>query len=88
MTKVLDVGTDINAQKVSILLYADDIVLISHKDTDLQLMLHVLNLWCNENKMSVNIDKSKIVHFRPVSDERTRRIFKIGDSNQSASICT
>ena len=42
--KALDIGTDIgNGQKACIMLYADDIVLLTETETDLQLMLNLLS---------------------------------------------
>ena len=49
---------------VSILLFADDIVLLSPTEEQLQLLLNFLSDWCHINKMEVNINKTKIIHFR------------------------
>ena len=47
---LLGAGVDVGADdKVSILLYADDIVLISDNEYDLQLMLSLLDRWCVNN---------------------------------------
>ena len=72
-------GTDIGGEKVCILLYADDIVLLSDNENGLQSMLDVLSVWCKANEMSVNSQKSNIVHFRPPSINRTNVIFHCGD---------
>ena len=40
--KALDVGIDIDGEKLAILLYADDIVLLAENENDLQLLLDVL----------------------------------------------
>ena len=61
----VDVGAD---DIVSILLYADDIVLISDNEHDLQLMLSLLDRWYVNNQMIVSPTKSQIVHFRPRSN--------------------
>ena len=63
LNKGIDLGT---GEIVSILVYTDDIVLISDSEDDLQLMLSLLD-WCTNNHMSVNPTKSQIVHFRPCS---------------------
>ena len=47
---------------ISILIYADDVLLISDK---LQTMLNELSDWCFKWRMSVNKSKSNILHFRP-----------------------
>ena len=52
--KQLDKGVDIDNEKLCILLYADDIVLLAESENDLQSMLNVLNMWCTSNNMVVN----------------------------------
>ncbi len=70
--KSLGLGIDVNEQeKICILMYADDIVLLADSEADLQQMLNSLNEWCNANYMSINTSKSNIVHFRPRSVART-----------------
>ena len=63
--KALGKGVCLDGDIVSILLYADDIVLIAETAEDLQLMLNCLNEWCSANCMSVNASKSNVIHFRP-----------------------
>ena len=69
-------GTD----ELSILMYADDIMLISDSEVNLQQMLHRLNLWCARWFLTINTDKFKVMHFRPPSIERTVHAFKCGMS--------
>ena len=57
-------GIKFASHKISILLYADDMVLISEREDELQLMLNKMNEWCNKWRIKVNNSKSKIVHFR------------------------
>ena len=61
----LSLGVDIDGENVCALLYADDLVLIARSEGNLQNLLHVLHTWTLENKMTVNLSKSKVVHFRP-----------------------
>ncbi|MCG8033469.1 MAG: reverse transcriptase family protein, partial [Candidatus Thiodiazotropha taylori] len=77
--KSLNVGIDIDGEMVGILLYADDLVLVADNETDLQLMLNTLSIWCTNNKISVNSEKSKIVHFRTPSVNKSQSVFKCGD---------
>ncbi len=51
---------ELQGQKVSILLYADDIVLLSKSPTTLQLLLHVLQLFYGEKLLSVNMSKTQV----------------------------
>ena len=64
--KNLNLGVEIEPVfNVSIpLLFADDIVLLSPTEEQLQLLLNFLSNWCHINKMEVNINKTKIIHFR------------------------
>ena len=64
-------GIVINDEMISILLYADDVVLLAENENDLQYLLNSLSEWCNQNNMLVNCLKSNIVHFRPPSQRRT-----------------
>ena len=46
--KNLGLGIDVNGYNLSILLYADDIVLLSRNENDLQVMLDFVNDWCKK----------------------------------------
>lgn len=62
--KMLNRGVNINGKVVSLLLYADDIVLLGSCAKDIQDMLNVLNVWCKDWSLAVNPNKSKVMHFR------------------------
>ena len=66
--KAVGGGIDIGGEKVCILLYADDIVLLRDNENGLQSMLDVLSVWCKANEMTVNSQTSNVVHFRPGAD--------------------
>ena len=53
----LNIGID--NEKLAILLYADDVVLLAENEKDLQKMLDVLYFWCKNNALYVNVNKSK-----------------------------
>ena len=57
-------GIDIGEEKVSVLLYADDLILLAPSTSGLQVMLAELHVWCDENKMTINEEKSNVIHFR------------------------
>ena len=65
----LNIGID--NEKLAILLYADDVVLLAENEKDLQKMLDVLNFWCKNNALYINVNKSKIMHFRNPPVPRT-----------------
>ena len=65
--KELGLGVDIGQIKLSILLFADDIALIADSPEALQTMLNTLSEWCKKWRLSINVEKTKVVHFRPHS---------------------
>ena len=77
--KALDIGIDIEGEKIGILLYADDIVLIAENENDLQLLIDILNTWCKHKALNVSFEKTKIVHFRNPSVPPTNDIFLLGE---------
>ena len=79
--KALDKGIDID----QVLLYADDIVLLSENENDLQFMLNELDSWCTLNDMSINVNKSNIVHFRLCSIPITEFVFNCAINNNKLS---
>ena len=72
-------GIDINGEKIPLLLYADDLVLLGDSEEHLQQLSNIVNTWCSKSKIKINSEKSKVVHFRPNSKPRTHYIFKCGD---------
>ncbi len=83
--KNLNVGIDITPEtQVSLLMYADDIVLLAENPDNLQKMLDNLHDWCTKWRMKTNQSKSQIVHFRPSRCNRTNFEFKI--ANQKLDI--
>ena len=77
--KNLNCGVDAGGINVSILLYADDIVLIAPNENCRQKQLNVVNDWYKQWRMVVNQDKSQIVHFRPPRHRVTDRNFTFGN---------
>ncbi len=57
-------GIDIGMIKLLLLLYADDIVIFAESAESLQHGLNVLDDYCQKWKLTVNIDKTKIMVFR------------------------
>lgn len=77
--KSLDLGISLGDEKISVMLYADDIVLLAESSDELQLLLNALYEWCGRNDMSVNTAKSNVIHFRPNSVSRTDVVFSFGN---------
>ena len=73
----LNLGIDINGRNLCMLLYADDIVLLSDSPENLQSLLSELNKWCDKWQMKINCDKSKIMHFRQKSVPKTHSVLKL-----------
>ncbi len=63
---------------IGILLYADDVALISENEQNMQNMINCVYKWCMKWKMKVNLTKSKIMHFRKKNMERSKFMFLLG----------
>ena len=63
----------------SILLYADDVVLLAESESDLQIMLDVLSNWCKKWRLDINDTKTQVIHFRNPSKQRSVFQFCCGD---------
>jgi hypothetical protein len=57
-------GIDVDLFKLFLLLYADDICLVSNTEEDLQNGLNILYNYCERWKLTVNTDKSKVMVFK------------------------
>ena len=77
-----DVGSGISVgdTSLSILLYADDIVLMADSELKLQSLLTGLDLRCKQWGLVISATKSKVIHFRTKSVERSKEIFQCGET--------
>ena len=78
--KVKEEQTGVNLEYLNlpILLYADDIVVMSETEEGLQQQLDTINEWTRNNRMLINMDKTKTMHFRKPRKPVTTTSFKIG----------
>ena len=68
-------------EQISILLFADDIALISFSEEKLQIVLNCVYDWCSKWRLKLNEEKTQIVHFRPLSGEITAHQSKYRDKD-------
>lgn len=73
-------GIPVGEGRVSILMYADDIALLSEDANDLQELLNCLHDWCSRWQLNVNADKSAVIHFRTPATPKTGHVFLCGGS--------
>ena len=77
----LNCGIDLDSFQISILLYADDIVLLTESEGNMQKMLNVLHVWCSKWRLAVNESKTRVLHFRNKTRLRSNYVFKCGEKN-------
>ena len=65
---------------ISILMYADDIFLISKSTDVLQIMLNSPNSWCCKWRLTINKSKTKFIYFRNKNTLRTYYVFNCGEN--------
>ncbi len=76
----LEDGIDIRGFRISILLYADTIVLLGESEQDLQKLIYCVYNWSKKFKIKFNARKSNIVHFRKTSQPRSSFKFILGNT--------
>ncbi len=76
----MNLGIPVNIFLVSILLYAEDIVLLAENEADLRCMIDKLHEWCKKWRMKVNEPKTNIVHFRNKDTHCTNVCFTLGEN--------
>ena len=81
--KDLGLGIKVGGQDISILLYADDIVLISPTAENLQQMLNEVSNWCLKWGMRINPSKTQVMHIRNKQRPRTSHVFTCGEHKLS-----
>ena len=74
----LNLGVQIGDENVSILMYADDVVILSENVENMQTMINYVNQWCTKWKMKINLKKSKIMHFRKEGKVRSDTEIHLG----------
>ena len=65
-------------EKLSCIMWADDLLLLSKSQIGLQNMLHKLKIYTDNNGLSVNIEKTKVMIFNKTG-RHMRRNFKLGE---------
>ena len=75
----LHCGVEYGDNSISMLLYADDIILIANDEHKFQRMLDVLDEYCKTWRLTINPNKSKIVHFHRKSCPRSTQQFHCGN---------
>jgi len=58
-----DIGPLLGTTRISLIMYADDLVLIAETSDDLQKMIDALKTYCDDNRLTVNISKTKCMIF-------------------------
>ena len=61
MNKITSMGVVINNIKITVLKYADDLVLLATSQDELQSGLDLLKTYCEENKLTVDVSKNKVM---------------------------
>ena len=64
----VEIGTSL---KLSCLLYADDIVLLADNEHELQALLRIVNTWCSNWRLEVNLLKTNILHVHKKQKQRS-----------------
>ena len=81
-------GVDQAGTSVHIMLYADDIILISESQVGLQQHLHALDDFCTQRGLTVYLGKTKVMIFHTSAPIRRQSIFTLaGDQVEVRLLC-
>ena len=75
----------LNSTEFSCLLYADDLVLLASNPKSLQHNINILNNYCNDWHLRVNLKKTKIVTFSN-SGRKCKHLFQYDDSVTASAV--
>ena len=64
---------------ISVLAYADDLVLIAPTQAGLQRLIELVEHWCKKWRLQVNVNKTKIMHIRPKNCDKSTYDFRYND---------
>ena len=74
--KASNVGLDLDPETcINILLYADDIVLLAKTEVDLQFLLYLVENWCRNWRLEVNLTKTNVMHVRCQRKQQSNFMF-------------
>lgn len=75
----LNMGASYDGRNIGILMYADDVVLISETADGLQKQLDILNNWCNKWQIELNSEKTSVMIFRNKNTDLPSKKFICGE---------
>ena len=87
--EIEDNGCDpvsLNGLKVNLLMYADDILLLSSSAKGLQMALDQVSKFCNEWKLTINFSKTKVMVFNKPSASLNKNDFTV--NGKQVDMCT
>ena len=73
--KNLHCGIETGEFSLSVLCYADDIVIITENEDNMQIVLDYIAVWCKKKRMKVNTQKTKAMHVHRKPFKSTQAIF-------------
>ncbi len=81
------IGVKINSELlVSVLAFADDIVLLAETPEDLQKLISIVHKWSSKWRFIINPEKSQIVHYRNAPKGRTTFKFILHENGPNLQI--
>ena len=84
--KATKLGIKMGEQEIlNSLAYADDLVIFAETEEKMQLLLDATSEWCHKWRAKININKTKLVHFRRTLCKNSNKHFRI--CNQTAEYC-
>ena len=77
----MSIDSDLETTKLFVLLFADDLVIVSETITELQRLINKLAEYCDRLRLTINLLKTKIIVFRNGGPLRESERWEFKDSN-------
>ena len=81
LLKDMNKGVKYHNISITVLLYADDIIILADNENNMQDLLNGLHMWCKQWRMLINLEKTQIIHFRPKNQTESNYNFKVGQNS-------
>ena len=81
LLKDMNKGVKYHNISLTVLLYADDIIILADNENNMQDLLNGLHMWCKQWRMLINLEKTQIIHFRPKNQTESNYNFKVGQTS-------
>ena len=80
-----DLAKEVKNSNIGLNLNADDLILLTSNEHELQFLLNIVEIWCKKWRLEVNLTKTNIMHVRIAGRQQSRFVFLF--NNRTVDYC-